>query len=564
MSDYPDESKPSNGADSPSPIAEARKKLEQAHRRWQKTQRQSQEALSEVVQSITDLARAIEEHPSSAPIEPEKQGTSAPSSDPPPTPEKRERPETPKVPEPTSDTNPNNLPAELHSRGISIPSPKRDQSPSSSTLAPPSAPDQPPAKPRPRQRRHRIDLDEPTLIEATRPESPSPFPGLDPSSKIVITNDGFGVAPALNEILSQKGLRVRVESRRPELASPADAIIFLGGLRAPRDLDDAMSVIDDAVHTAERMTTRLMQPDSSFICAIDTAASFGLERFDPVAAPLGALVGLVRLLDKRHPGSSTKLVDIDGGRMEGPQIAEILAQELLEGGAQSPIALSNDHRRTVQWASTEPDAHPAKWLTDTPGALLYMPGPSGILATSVERLAIAHELPVALLRRRHVPAELIRRFTDSSIETRKTNYDLNHLFNVMDFLDALRSDFGPISAVITESIPAQNPDDLPRWEVMRPPLDEFNALLAMTINDPLQLLGVGIGPRTPPVITSALRYFSAAESLRRNDSLRVRLAHMESPSPQGQQMMDPRDFALTEFLASAQPLRAEMRIEPPR
>ncbi len=561
MSDPSNDATPPQGADSTDSIADARRRLQKAHRQWHEAQAENRQALSQVVQAMCDLATAMEQSLAQLPAH---QSPSAP-------PEHASTKEhiSPSEGEAGVDEvnggaseGTNTLPAELHSRGISIPTPRESSAEETTPAQPPATPPpQPPARPKPR--RHRIALDEPTLQEAPL-ESTQPFTGLDEAAKIVITNDGFGVAPALNEILSAKGYRVRVESRRPELSSPADTVIFLGGLRAPRNLDDAMSVIDDAVHTAERMTTRLMQPDSSFICAIDTAATFGLDRFDPVAAPLGALVGLIRLLAKRHPGSTTKLIDIDGGRMEGPQIAEILAKELLEGGDQSPIALSDAGRRTVDWRDTEPNAHPAQWLQDTQGAVLYMPGPAGILATSVERLAIAHELPVALLRRRHVPSELIQRFTNTDIQTRKTNYDLNHLFQVMDFLDALREDFGPISAVISESIPVQNPDDLSRWEVMRPPLDEFNALLAMTINDPLQLLGVGVAPRTAPVITSALRYFSVAESLRRKDSLRVRLAHLETPAPAGQQMMDPRDFALTEFLASAQPLRSEMRIDPPR
>ena len=565
-------------------LEETNRRLQSAHADYLEASARSEQALQRVIDAFGDLNETVKQlvpqpdgSAASAPPKPGPSagddgisntddpeasrgdsGDSAPpdsSSGPPPTPS-------------DADRSSNELPARLHSRGIAIPGHKtpadgdgdgaadsaRAADHSETEVSPQSAP---PAQPTPR--RPSLPIDQPHLVDAPQSTSPTAFSGLDKERRIVLTNDGFGVAPALNEILSDKGYRVRIDSRRPELSAPADTVVFLGSLRAPSDLDDAMSVVDDAMYTAEQMTTRLMQPDSAFVAAIDTGGGFGLGSFEPVTAPYGSLLGLIRLLDERHPGASTKLIDIDGSKMGGEQIAQLVARELLEGGDDSPIAVGPDRRQGVEWRDYESGGRPAPWLDEPTPPLVYMPGPDAVMATAVERLAIAHELPVAVLRRRHTPSSIARSFDELDIHVRSIDYDLNQLFSVMDFLDGLRNDFGPIAAIVAESLPANNPQELARWDALRPPLDEFNALLAMTINDPLKLLGVGIGPDTPPIVSSALRYFARAESLRRKEQLGVRLAHLQRRPRQQQPDLDPFDFALTEFLAGATPAMGELR-----
>lgn len=409
--------------------------------------------------------------------------------------------------------------------------------------------------------RHRgLRIQTPGLVARQAPGEPAPV--LTKDARIVLTNDGFGVAPILNELLAAQGYRVRVEGRRPELQSPTDVLIFLGSLRAPTNLDDAMGVVDDLMASVQKMSTRLMQPGSGLIAAIDTSGAFGLDDFDPVVAPFGAILGLIRLLKTRYPGAQSKLIDLGAPGLHAQQVAQLLADELLLGGSQSPIALRHAERFAVEWTDFDVPHRPAPWLEEARAPLIYLPGPDAILATAVERLAIAHELPIALLRRPGSPGRLLRHFTERGIETRSADYDLNRLFEVMDFFDRLRSDHGPIGALITESFPAPNRNDAARWDLARPALDEFNALLAITINDPLHLLGVGLSPHTPPMVASALRYFARAECLRRNEYLQVRLAHLDPRLPRGQSEFNPLDFALTELLSTARPTIAEIRIQP--
>ncbi len=539
------------------------RRLEQAHADYLEAAAESRRALTQMVQTFTELSDTIRQVHSASIDTSEKQEAIEEAIEE-ATDDKTQQQEPVKIfkddqdrdasaPTPSDvDQSQNALPAHLHSRGVVIP----DQQIDSGDELP--APRRRTSPARSGRMATSPGLASPRLAEAFSDE-PRPFSGIGKQQRIILTNDGFGVAPALNDILSREGLKVRVDSRRPELSAPADTVIFLGGLRAPSNLDDAMSIIDDAVYTAHRMTTRLMQPDSAFLAAIDTGGGFGLDPFDPVAAPLGALLGLVRLLDRRHPGAYTKLIDFDGGKLSAQQIAERLATELLEGGDTTPVTLDYERRRTVQWEPFDHRTGPASWLEDEKPPLVYMPGPDAVLSTAVERMAIAHELPVALLRRRHTPGRLARNFGEAGIHVRAADYELNRLFSVMDFLDAVRDDFGPIAAIVTESMSTRDPDKLVSWDAMRSPLDEFNALLAMTINDPLRLLGVGIGPGTPPIISSALRYFARAESLRRNDHLQVRLAHMQKNARRNGDALDPCDFALTAFLAGSTPQIAEVR-----
>lgn len=535
-------------------LEQTHNRLEEAHADYLEASAESQRALKRVINAFGEISQTIEA------IVPRPEGETTTEAD-----DDGDRPGEddgnlpPPNTSPSADHEQNTLPAHLHSRAVAIPDDEKSAPAPDSDAQSPEPGDDADKKSAPPQLR----IEQPILVDAPSPDEATPFSGLDKDSRIVLANDGFGVAPVLNEILSEQGYRVRVGSRRPDLSAPADTLIFLGSLRAPTDLDDAMSVIDDAMYTAEQMTTRLMQPDSAFVAVVDTAGTFGLDDFDPVAAPYGALLGLIRLLDRRHPGAFTRVIDLDGGRLSNSTIAERVADELLEGGDQSPIALGDDRRQSVSWTSFTSHSRPASWLNDESPPLVYMPGPNAVLSTAVERLAIAHELPVAMLRRRHTRAEMVQQFDELGIDVHCANYDLNRLFSAMDFLDAIRSDYGPIAAIVAESVPSKNADDLAQWEVMRPPVDEFNALLAMTINDPLRLLGVGLGPRTPPVVASALRYFARAESLRRNDHLAVRLAHLSRDSNGEAPDFNPRDFALTEFLSAAEPMIAEARFAAP-
>lgn len=539
-------------------LEETQKALEAAHADYLKANSESQRALGRVLDAFTELSRTVQvlvtnQNDAAESSTPPGQGDSAEEENNPllrTGMEQLPRREAPPQPETTAlSKNPNNLPARLHSRGVSVPAEMATELPAPSTTKPRS-------RPLP-SRSNAIRLESPTLSLA--PASGEPFPALQKDKKIVVTNDGFGVAPLVTDMLASRGYRVRLEGRRPELAVPADLVIFLGSLRSPANLDDAMAVVDDAMAAAEKMSTRLMQPGAGFVALVDTAGGFGLDQFDPVSAPFGALLGLIRLIKSRYPNAGAKLIDLDGGALQAETIARQVVDELLAGGNDSPVAISENRRCIAEWTEFQSLRKPADWLLDEPSPLIYMPGPEAILSTAVERLAIAHELPVAILRRRGAPGQLVRDFGAAGVDARSTDYDLHRLFSVMDFLDRLRSDHGPITAIVAESFPA-NRDDLPRWDLNRPLLDEFNALLAMTINDPLQLLAVGIGPQTPQVVASALRYFARAESLRRNEYLQVRLAHINRPSSPRRRDLDPRNFALTEFLSAAEPSIAEVRI----
>lgn len=544
-------------------LEETQKQLESAHADYLRANTESQQALGRVLDSFGELARVVQtllsEDPKDAlplsSFEPEEGKNSSPSFREPPSEDPSGVATVPALPKKAGSDQEENLSSRLHSRGVSVPA---ELATEITDLPAPRPPTANPALSRMPARTPSFILESPGLAMSTT--SGEPFPGLSKDKRIVITNDGFGVAPLVTDLLSSRGFRVRLEGRRPDLNAPADVVIFLGSLRSPSNLDDAMAVVDDAMATADKMTTRLMQPGSGFVVVIDTAGAFGLDHFDPVAAPFGALLGLVRLIDSRYPGATSKLIDLDGGHLPTDVIARQVVDELLAGGKTTPVALSENRRRTVEWTEFQASKRPADWLLDEPGPLVYMPGPEGILSTAVERLAIAHELPVAILRRRGASAQLVRDFGKNGIESRATDYDLHRLFSVMDFFDRLRSDHGPIAAIVAESFPA-NREEMTRWDQNRPFLDEFNALLAMTINDPLQLLGVGIGPNTPPVVASALRYFARAESLRRNEYLQVRLAHILKPSSPRRRDLDPRNFALTEFLSSAEPTLAEVRID---
>ncbi|RAL24872.1 hypothetical protein DL240_01290 [Lujinxingia litoralis] len=506
-------------------------RLESAHADYMEAAAQSQRALSQVLSSHRDLVDTIRELA------------------------QRTEPTAPRA---TANVEPGASGAEVSPHATT----REKQEARASTAhspQPPQLPDtQLPARvsSEPSPARH---ITTPALVEVNAPRTA--LPALKPGQRVLLTNDGFGVAPVLAEVLNARGVRARVEGRRPALNTPTDVVIFLGSLRAPAHLDDAMSVVEDALVTAERFSTRLMQPGAGFVAVLDSAGAFGLAPFDPVVAPYGAMVGLVRALRHRHRGAHIKVIDLDAEGLDTRTIAQTLADELFEGGERTPVALDANRRQEVRWEAFDRRTTPASWLDEEQAPLIYVPSPTAVLATAVERLAIAHELPVAILNRPGVSSQLARRMAERGVALRSADYDLERLFPTMDFLDALRADHGPIAAIVAEPFPARRPDDVLRWDATRPALDEFNALLAMTINDPLNLLAVGLGPGTPPIVASAMRYFARAESLRRNERLRVRLVHLDGAGAPTRGDLGPRDFALTELLSADAPSTAEVRFE---
>ncbi|MGA3327991.1 MAG: SDR family NAD(P)-dependent oxidoreductase [Terriglobia bacterium] len=125
-----------------------------------------------------------------------------------------------------------------------------------------------------------------------------PLAGLRAGGRVVVTDDGDGIAQAVVRRLAKQGVVAEVVA---EVPADADAVIFLGGLRTVQSGDDAIAVNREAFRAARAVAARYAARPGVFVGAQDTGAvrrSFAdiRTRFGPIKA---LIHGAGVLADKR-------------------------------------------------------------------------------------------------------------------------------------------------------------------------------------------------------------------------------------------------------------------------
>jgi acyl transferase domain-containing protein len=168
-------------------------------------------------------------------------------------------------------------------------------------------------------------------------ESPAPglgVPGILGPGRVVVTDDGAGVASALVARLAAAGVDAAVQQDVPP---DAGAVIFLGGLRPVRDLGDAMAVNRAAFQAARTVAPRFAVEGGTFVTVQDTGGDFGLRGAD--RAWLGGLSGLVKTAALEWPAAHVRALDLECARRPAAALADAIWNELLTGGTEREIGL---------------------------------------------------------------------------------------------------------------------------------------------------------------------------------------------------------------------------------
>ena len=238
------------------------------------------------------------------------------------------------------------------------------------------------------------------------PASGFALPRLASAKRLVITDDGAGVAGALVDALARRGVSAQAVS---EIPNDADGVIFLGGLADLPDVNAALAVNRQAFLAAKTIADKAQGEGAVFVTVQDTGGDFGLT--GSARAWLGGLPGLVKTAAQEWPHAGLRAIDLERGGRDGATLAEVLAEELLRGGPTRvvgasggglEVALAADgSRRTLQSYAAEVQRSTPVVTKDS--VLLCSGGARGVTAATL--IALAGDTGCSLILLGRTPLE---------------------------------------------------------------------------------------------------------------------------------------------------------------
>jgi malonyl CoA-acyl carrier protein transacylase/NADP-dependent 3-hydroxy acid dehydrogenase YdfG len=230
-------------------------------------------------------------------------------------------------------------------------------------------------------------------------------PGLHAASEgseVVVTEDGGGLAPLVVEEFAQRGVKARVAS---EVPPDAGAVIFLGGMRAVGNIDEAIAVDREAFHAARAVAARFEAEGGLFAAVQDTGGDFGLSGRAGLHAWSGGLSALARTAALEWPRASVRAIDCERGDRSVAEVARAIVEELCTGGVTPDVGLHAEGARTtlaLVEAGVTPEARPR---IDAGSVVVASGGGRGVTAAALVALARACRPRIVLLGRTPLPAE---------------------------------------------------------------------------------------------------------------------------------------------------------------
>jgi hypothetical protein len=224
--------------------------------------------------------------------------------------------------------------------------------------------------------------------------------GILGAQRLVVTDEGTGVAAALVANLAKHGVNASVVATVP---ADADAVIFLGGLRAVKTVDDAVAVNREAFHASRAVAARMSAEGGAFITVQDTGGDFGLSGRDEIRAYLGGVSALARTAALEWPLASVKAIDLERGSGKQARDANVLAAaivaELLYGGTTLEVGLHADGRRTTLTSVPTPSPSVGAENINSSSVVVASGGGRGVTAAALIALAKAKQPRIVLLGR---------------------------------------------------------------------------------------------------------------------------------------------------------------------
>jgi acyl transferase domain-containing protein/NADP-dependent 3-hydroxy acid dehydrogenase YdfG len=242
------------------------------------------------------------------------------------------------------------------------------------------------------------------------------MPGLA-SPKLVITEDGQGVAALLAAQLGSRGIAATVVESVP---ADASGVIFLGGLRDCAGIDDAIGINHAAFAAARAVAASFEQRGGLFVAVQDTGGDFGLSGRAQDRAWSGGAAALVRTAAREWPLATLKVIDCERAARTAEALAAAICGELLRGGADAEVGLrANAARATLARlpAAVQPAAQAR---IDRDSVLVVTGGARGVTAACLVALAREHQPRLVLIGRTELadePASLRGAADPASLKT---------------------------------------------------------------------------------------------------------------------------------------------------
>ena len=220
--------------------------------------------------------------------------------------------------------------------------------------------------------------------------------GLLGAQRLAVTDDGAGVAAAVVAHLAKHGVKASVVAAAP---ADADAVIFLGGLRAVKNVEEAIAVNREAFRTARVIAARFGETGGTFVTVQDTGADFGLSGRDGTRAFLGGVSALARTAALEWPKAAVKAIDLERGTRDVNATAEAIVNEVLGGGTTLEVGLHADGRRTTLASVNTPSPTTAAAAIGPTSVVVASGGGRGVTAAGLLALAKAKQPRIVLLGR---------------------------------------------------------------------------------------------------------------------------------------------------------------------
>ncbi|ORB06584.1 hypothetical protein BST27_10895 [Mycobacterium intermedium] len=221
------------------------------------------------------------------------------------------------------------------------------------------------------------------------------IPGLQEADRLEIVGGPEAVSAALQTLLRSHGINAVVA----DVAS-ADAthVLQLGGLASTEGPDRALDVNRRVIADALRVAPRMEQSGGAFITVQDTGGTFGLLTDAGPRAWAAGAAALTKVAALEWPNSHTKAIDVDTANRSPQQIAELIADEILFGGAELEVGLGSTHGR-VTVATYESQISGRVTRLGHRDVVLVSGGARGVTAASVIAMARATQATFVLIGR---------------------------------------------------------------------------------------------------------------------------------------------------------------------
>ena len=234
------------------------------------------------------------------------------------------------------------------------------------------------------------------------------LPGILGAQHMVVTDDGAGVATAVVANLAKHGVKASVVETVP---ADADAVVFLGGLRAVKTVDEAVAINREAFRACRSVAARMTNAGGAFVTVQDTGGDFGLSGANATRAFLGGVSALARTAALEWPQAAIKAIDLERIAGKGKKasdakaLAEAIVGELLNGGTTLEVGLHADGRRTtlISVATASPSI-PADNINSN-SIIVASGGGRGVTAAALLALAKVKQPRMVLLGRSELTEE---------------------------------------------------------------------------------------------------------------------------------------------------------------